>query len=726
MIKVKKALMAILIVFLSIGMMFFQKSLKTYAVDKKVHAYSNSIITKNYSFNKNINFKGVFGEDRIYFKVDKYWKVKKISLSLNLTQSKIINEKLSTLTVYLNGKPVHSIKLSKYDEEENDVRFNLNTHYLKKGTNELEIQSYRRISDEKCEDNINNANWILIKSSSYLHLEFSERKPSDSISEYPYPFVKTSEKAVGQNTVILLPNNPDENEIAAALLISASLGENIDNEKIDTDIVKYSDFNKKLRKNKNIIFIGKSADIPREINEVISKFKQKDKLKGVFVFRADSPYNSNNKIMGIVANRNDDILINAAKFFQNSNLFGQVDSNSYVINGKLNVNNKATSIKNKRTFSDLGYSDGVYMKGPNKQEAIIGISIPNNKSVRQGAMINLKFRYSKNLDFTRSLVSVYVNDTPIGSKKLERKDGNDDSLNLNVSSNVFKGSYAELKIVFNLQMEDLKCTVNRGETPWAFIKKDSAIYLPTKDNNSIVFENYPWPFIKDERFNDVTIVIADNERQQNMKILSDMFAFLGSYIKDNRGKVTVIKASSFSKKNNNGNIILVGSPKENKIIKLINKNMFFKYSKELDYFLSNEKRTLLMHFSKNLASAQLIPSSFNKQRNILVITAPKQEHIPNVSRYFTDFVYNSKIIGNATLVNRWGDKTNHYFILKSSKSSALIKKINFSGTSIKMFIIACGAIIIMLIFSMLMYMKKYKRNGSYAKNKPYRRYRRSK
>ncbi|MEN2257980.1 hypothetical protein AAIB48_09465 [Paraclostridium benzoelyticum] len=54
------------------------------------------------------------------------------------------------------------------------------------------------------------------------------------------------------------------------------------------------------------------------------------------------------------------------------------------------------------TLNDLGYNDFL-LKGPFSQETNFDVSIPKNKISTAGSILNLKFRYAKNLDFEDSI-----------------------------------------------------------------------------------------------------------------------------------------------------------------------------------------------------------------------------------------------------------------------------------------------------------------------------------
>ncbi|MDP4090279.1 MAG: cellulose biosynthesis cyclic di-GMP-binding regulatory protein BcsB, partial [Bacillota bacterium] len=231
----------------------------------------------------------------------------------------------------------------------------------------------------------------------------------------------------------------------------------------------------------------------------------------------------------------------------------------------------------------------------------------------------------------------------------------------------------------------------------------------TKDENSFLFENYPWPFVKDGKLNKVTVVVPDDIASADLNLLSNIFAYMGRSINDNTGNLRVVRDSSFSGKYGDTNIIFIGTPSELKSLKSINSSMYFKYDDSFSYFLSNEMRNLMEDFSRTLSSMQLITSPYNKSCGILVVTAPRKENVVNTEKYLTQSKYAGSLIGNAALVDQWGDITNHYFILKTDSKASLLQKIENGGQNLEVFVVSFITIIILLIISIGLYFRKYKR-----------------
>ena len=132
-----------------------------------------------------------------------------------------------------------------------------------------------------------------------------------------------------------------------------------------------------------------------------------------------SPYNPD-CVMLIVLAKNDSDIERAVKFLENDSLVHQVQGDSFFVNRSIKVETIDSASTSSYSFSNLGY-DGAYVYGCFRKNVSIALKLPENKTLGDASSITLQFRYSQNLDFNKSLATIYVNDIPIGSKKLSRR-----------------------------------------------------------------------------------------------------------------------------------------------------------------------------------------------------------------------------------------------------------------------------------------------------------------
>ena len=135
---------------------------------------------------------------------------------------------------------------------------------------------------------MNKANWVKIHKESYLHMNYSDKKDSKSIAEYPYPYIKFQQNKAVDNEIII-PDNFNNSHISSALILSSNFGQNIKFNNIRTSIYKFSEALNK--KNKNIIYIGGIKNTPKELLNLLSNSETNSAKGSAIIKEVQSPYN---------------------------------------------------------------------------------------------------------------------------------------------------------------------------------------------------------------------------------------------------------------------------------------------------------------------------------------------------------------------------------------------------------------------------------------------------
>jgi len=666
----------------------------------------NQTLFKNYYLNRDIEFKGISSSDRTYINVDKHWKASSAWMSLAVSVSDLTHN--AAITVYVNNLPVNS-ELLPQSEKDQIVRIPLPLTALKEGINEirLEVSDRPEGSEAVCVEETDTGRWVLVRGTSYIHLEFNEVAPTSKISEYPYPFLKTSESPESRRSLILLSDEASAEEMAAALRLAAGLGAQTQDESTDLNMARYSQVSKGDLGKSDILYVGGYDQAPAEIRALLKENDKAGLSQGAVIFRGSSPYNEEKTLMGITTQAGSDNLVNAARLFQNRDLISQIDSSVFLLNQGTEVGTLSTEPTEQYVLKDMGHGNGIYLDGRYRQQATVGIKLTSNRLVVPGAKTVVKFKYAQNLDFDKSLVTVYVNGVPVGSKKLTTENAHQDTLEVPIPENLVSSNYIEISYAFDLLIKNMGCDRLHDETPWAFVDGQTAIYLPTNGERALLLDNFPWPFVKDGRFNDTAVVMPDQPGKQDLDFAADLFGFLGREVTDNAGSLTVVKDSELGELDKQYNYVMIGTPSQLKAIRTVNGALWFKYDDQFGYFQSNEMRRLLEDFSRNLASVQLVPSPANPERGLLVATAPKPENLLHVKKYLTESRFASNLMGNALLADRWENATNHYFAEK--ETFTLTDRVNLGSSQFKTFAVMFATVMLLILIGIFWYWRGRRR-----------------
>ncbi|MER0284217.1 cellulose biosynthesis cyclic di-GMP-binding regulatory protein BcsB [Clostridioides difficile] len=661
---------------------------------------------KNYKFERDITIDGVIGSNSTFFEVNKNWDIEEVLLHLNFSKSQILNGDVSSLTVLINNVPIKSIKLNAKTDYKNTLEVLVPKDYIIQGYNEIKIKSYKTISDKICQDDSNTGNWMVIHKESYTSIRYTQKNMGNSISEYPYPYSEVEDK-LNLDTTMVVPDNMTRGESTAVFNLASEFGKTTKNDNLKLNVKLYSEM--KNWSEDNIIYVGKPENTAEEILNILSTKEQTLLSSNCIIKQVDSPYNKNKKMMVIIGSNEED-LIKASNLLVENKLSNQVLSSSVIVNKNTNVKTNEQQELNLShlTLKDLGYSDFL-LEGAFNQQALFDVKIPKGKILDYGSKIVLNLRYSDNLDFEKSLVTVSINDVVVGSKKLDRSHSNNDKLELKIPKDIDNKEYYQVKLAFNLSIKNQNCITRESNNPWAYVLNSSYLELSTKNKESLSFESYPYPFVKDDEFNDLTVIMPDYSGSQAMTWMSRLGVNLGASINSYKGSINVIRGKEFNDKYKDTNIIVFGVPLNNSVIQMLNDNLNMKFNKSYSTFLSNDKISFIDGYGKDISAIQLIKSPYNNQKNILVISSINEKNLYLGMDYLLNKSKVNDLKGDTITIDEYGEVEDLSYNLKVNKEVKVSNNdISISKTTKAFLIISFITIIVVAVLSML-YIKKYKR-----------------
>ncbi|UDN57560.1 cellulose biosynthesis cyclic di-GMP-binding regulatory protein BcsB [Clostridioides sp. ES-S-0010-02] len=661
---------------------------------------------KNYKFERDVTIDGVIGSNSTFFEVNKNWDVEEVLFNLNFSKSQILNGDVSSLTILINNVPIKSIKLNAKKDYKDTLKVSIPKDYIIQGYNEIKVKAYKTISDKICQDDSNTGNWMVIHKESYTSIRYKQKKLGNSINEYPYPYIEIEEN-FKLDTTLVVPDNMSRGESTAVFNLASEFGKITQNDKLQFDVKLYSEM--KNWSDDNIIYIGKPENTAEEILNILSAKEQTLLSSNCIIKQINSPYNNNKKMLVVIGSNEED-LIKASKVLIDNRLSNQILSSSILVNKDTNIKIDGEQELNlgHMTLEELGYAD-ILLEGAFSQQALFDVRIPKGRKLNNGSKIVLNLRYSDNLDFDKSLVTVYINDVVVGSKKLDRAYSDNDKLELKIPKDIDNKNYYQVKLVFNLNIKNLNCVTRESNNPWAYVSNSSYLELSTKENQSLNFESYPYPFVKNDKFNDLTVIMPDYSGSQAMTWMSRLGVNLGANISSHEGNINVIRGKEFINKYKDTNIIVFGVPLNNSVIKMINSNLNVKFNKNYSNFLSNDKISFIDDYGKNISSIQLIKSSYNNQRNIMVISSIDEKNLYLGMDYLLNKSQGNDLKGDTLTIDEYGEVKDLNYntkINKEIKDSS--RELNISKTAKVFFVVSFIVITVAIILSIL-FIKKYKR-----------------
>lgn len=501
--------------------------------------------TINQGFSKDYYLSGLMTTTNEYFSVED-WDIDKAEFTLVLSTTQLAEENLSDLTVSINSVRFYSERVPATDGEKREIVIEVPLEHIKEGANLITIETYIRTTDGlPCVDDVATANWANIFKESSVKLDYSMETKCNTISQFYSNFVSIHALYHELSTIVINPNY-DEAELACALKVmagvSAQSSKYYDNIELNAYANKseYSD-------NEFVIYVAKEENLPDEFKSAASeKLKDADEGEGILVLsQGDINYL-------IVTARDDEGLDKAVKVLMNEPLISQVKSNSLKLSANGNVYTREIEYEQNMQFAP----NGKYIKGPFRQVGDFYIDNPSNRMLATGSDVSVDMRYAENIDFDRSLVTVYIDDVPIGSRKLFESKTDGDNITVQIPSDLNVAGPFKLTVAFDLEVKDLWCTLRQPNTPWAYVTDDSYMDIKYMDIPYFLFEYYPSPFISEGTFNDVVIVVPDENKSIQVDALGKIMNVIGRSVKGNRGSIEVLRAGEVKKEELNEKMLL--------------------------------------------------------------------------------------------------------------------------------------------------------------------------
>ncbi len=650
----------------------------------------------DFSYSENILFSGVYKTHRYYFQVPEYWDSRYVYAQIEVELSQLIQDVPASLTFMLNDIPVATYRMDYRSGRTQVFYVDIPLEYLQEGYNSFDITGYVRLYDEEgCIDDFSGANWICVRDSSFIQVGYAAMDPNRRISAYPYPFLSSMNES-GSETEILVSDKCDPGELAAALLLRADLGSETKLEDRIT-LARLCDSSDRagrrvvvsLRENLNDHYLAAAE-------EILKGQSLSDWAMVAFLEEGDVD-------TLLITSDNGDALAEAAMMLMDESRVSQERSDVAFVSVNSSESIRAqigSSLESGRMTLDSLLNSGLSFVGPFHQEGDIYLPFSGGYVLAESGMVDLKFRYSENLDFDRSVITVYWGDVPVSSKRLTKENAGGDSLSFTMPDDVV-GTYAgKITIAFDLELPDLFCTPRMDEMPWAYVTGDSSFYLPVGAGGNYTLTQRPYPFEVSSRFNDLNVVIPENITAAELDTLGRIVALYGENPSP-YGELKVSYADSMvTDEDKNGNLIVLGSYADNSLIRELNQNLHFQYSDTGSNFRSNDVMVLSDSYSRSISTLQLLRSPYAEDRAVLVVGALDDEGMLNLRQFLTAAKNIWKLEKDTVLIDdEQSVRTFELSEKKAAVSTPILKRMLESNEDTAVFTLVSTAVMLLFLLA---------------------------
>lgn len=620
--------------------------------------HSDTAYTKDTMFTST-TLHGIFSSSELFFSIPDYWETEYIYVELQYNVSELIRSVASSMTFSINNIPIESCRVSYEDGNTQTVYVEIPMNLVKEGYNSFAISAYARLYDEEgCIDDFSGANWVSISDTSYIRSGYNIKDAEHKISYYPYPFMSTTEET-GKGLSIAVSDAATDGEVAAAMNIMADLSTETGKEN-NIQFCLLSDL--AATKPDRTVLIANYKNLTDEYKGKLSDTSGLSD-KAVVEFVDDA----NGNPLLLVTSENDDCLLEAAYMLMDEARVTQEKASRAVVNAgsaEIAVNSTALSqmVAGNYKIGDI-IGSGMTFVGPFHQEQNVYLPFSEDYFLSDAGKVTLNFRYSDNLDFNRSLVTVYWGNIPVASKKLEKSKTTGDELTFSMPADVVGTTAGSIRIAFDLEIRDLICTPRQEEMPWAYVSEESTLFLPASTGIVLTFDLKPSPFRTDGKFNDLMLVIPDKPTTNDLNLYAQIVGMYGDGVNP-YGTFFVKKDSEFTEADSDYNIITVGTFKNSKLIQTINDKLYFQYNSTGAKFNSNEQLILSDNYAGKIGILQLLESPFAGNRGVLAVTGANEDILTKIEGFMRNGEKRLSLSKDCVIVDPDLDTKMYQFISK--------------------------------------------------------------
>ncbi len=652
--------------------------------------YDEAPYVTEFDYTSSVVFSGVFETNQFYINIPDYWNTQYAYACIQFTASQLIGDGPASLTFSLNNEPIYSCKVAYENGKEQIAYIPIPISRLNKGYNSFGVTGYVRIYDsEGCIDDLSNANWVRLEDSSFIAVGYDLAASENLISWYPYPYLSTSD-ASGSQTAVATSDSVDEGELAAALLLRADLA----NETAGEDQLLLTTISGAADRSEKVI-VSLLENLPTQYRSLLPEDA------GTLTDRALILCTGSEDDHTLLVTSSDrDCLMEAAMLLVDETRVSQENTSAaYVNKGASAVMQEALSYSDSNTTYTLTSlaGGGLSYVGPFHQEQNIYLPFSGGYVLSGSGKIDLSFRYSENLDFDRSLITVYWGETPVASKKLSKEDAGGDTLSFTLPEDVIGKYVGSLKIAFDLELPDLFCTPRMDEMPWAYVTETSTFYLPVGKTGTLSFNNMPTPFELSSCFNDLTVVIPDDMTAAEMDTLGQVIACYGANI-SSYGSISVLRSSQFDGDTLDRNLIVLGTYQDNSLLRILNDSLSFRYTEDGSQFASNSAQILSDSYASRIGIAQLLSSPYGENRAILAICTTGDAAMEQIRSYLSQDKNQSTLTGDAIIFDTDGTINTYQFLTTTASQTPDLKTfVENNKAEILFTVVAVSAMLILLL-----------------------------
>ncbi len=398
-------------------------------------------------------------------------------LRLHFSFSNTLIDRLSTLSVSVNGVPIETKGIHNLQKEGNGWwNVTIPAARIKpNSTNEIKFESRQRSIEGDCADIDNPNNWVVLHKDSSIQIGLKSYPRSVLSAFYSLYYGGLADQDV-LSTDFIVPRDRPVHSIASLLKLSSAIGSTYPY-KTELDYRVFAE--SPSGGNKNQVYIG---TLSAWTGNAELKLPSGDLKADQGFLSIVGPPEGRTHYSTLVTGNTEEGLKKAVSFITNDVLIKQADQDSLILDSsvasfsKTFLSNQAGVYK----FSDFGYGD-IHLAGAFHQKTNLSFVQPQGMQSGKGSYLNIRFKHAQTLISDRSVITIYINGTPVNSAKLNKANAQEGTLKVMIPEVALTSPVIEVDIETYHYLGLIDCSKDYDESAWSVIDSESELVMLSGD-----------------------------------------------------------------------------------------------------------------------------------------------------------------------------------------------------------------------------------------------------
>jgi len=489
---------------------------------------------------------------------------------------------------------------------------------------------------------------LTIHDISSLSLTFKNSPPSLTLSEFPRVLIQNS--FIPETMLIVIPDDYTEQDLSIAAQISAAIGKGSADGNVSIMIEKASQVSPQGVPHSGMVIIGepKRNAYLRNLyanNVFVTQLNSGGQIGGVgsdegLLQVITSNLNRNVGILSVTGNNATGVSHAAnALLYPPVGLAGPF----FIARESYSSQVEATPVPDVYQFSDFGYVERVFYTGTFNRS--FSFYVPRNWALQEGAKLAISYAHSANISYGNSGITVYLNNSPIGSLPLLPQDTSEVQRILPLPKDgIVAGGLNTIRFEVTVRRDLDDCSIFEPNVSWINIRATSLIHLPyqiiTDPKNFSILHDPIFYLFHDPK---MVIVLPEKPLGEELNSMVNVARIVGTLT---RAYHLDIAVSTNPNLDTNAlkdyNFVSIGRPSRSSIIQLVNDDLPQPFVPGDDALTMQQKiGEYRIDQSISTGLVEALASPWNPQQAITIITGTTDEALKWASDKLTstDTVY---------------------------------------------------------------------------------------